>query len=282
MSRFLFHGLPHAATSLNTPPTSGAQSGDLSPEQRPAPAMNTVDTSVFLATVQVSADAALLPSQLRLTLRAEDGPFGELTRRGLAANVHDRTLLVRVPEAYPTSNDGTSDRYRQCSYVLDCDSASVAALGKEQLAANPSVGDLVSFVARYISSKSLSRGFDVASEVATSAEGDCSEHAVLLAALARRYRYAARVVFGIAVLRFEGRLPLLVGHAWVEIHDNNQWLVADAALAGLQQQSMPGFLQLHYLPVSVLEHEGVAFKAKLLSTPGVFNIERAASAEVRR
>jgi hypothetical protein len=235
----------------------------------------TVDTSMFFANVEVSRDSSLQPSELRLRVNVADGPFGELTKRGLAGQVRDGKLLVRLPSSYPASRDPVASQQRACSYVIDCDTDTVKALGQGQLSAHPTPVEMVGFTSKYISSKSLSRGFDIASDVAKSHEGDCSEHAVLLAAIARRHQLAARVVFGFAVLRFSGRLPILVGHAWVEIHDGKSWLLADAALADSGLERVSGLLGLSYLPVQILRREDAGFRAELVTEPGCWQVERA-------
>lgn len=231
------------------------------------------EAAVLAARMPTIENPSLDSGVIRLAVGGPDGAFGELTRRGLARNVRNGELLVRLPKDYPTSHDAAAARYLACSYVIDCDAPEVRSLGHGELPSAPSVLALVSLVGRHISVKSLARGFDVASEVAASREGDCSEHAVLLAALARHHRLAARVVFGLAVLEFERR-PVFVGHAWTEVHDGKRWLLADAALHGIEHQRIPNLLRVHYLPISLLEHEGVDFQAKLLTTPNAFSIHR--------
>ena len=55
--------------------------------------------------------------------------------------------------------------------------------------------------------------------------GDCSEHALLLVALARAAGIPAREVGGLA---YPGDEPPLFGwHAWTEIHDGSQWVSVD-------------------------------------------------------
>jgi hypothetical protein len=241
----------------------------------PAGREPTIDTSMFFATIAVSSDPSLLPSELRLHVRIADGPFGEVTRRGLGGDVQDGRIVVRVPEQYPVSRDAVTLEHRACSYVVDCDAEAIQTLGLTQLSENPTVSELVQFTNAHVSKKTLSRGFDIASEVAKSREGDCSEHAVLLAALCRRYHHAIRVIFGFAVIDFANRLPLLVGHAWTEVHDGQQWRLADAALANAGLERVEGFAGLRYLPVQVLGREDAGFRASLLTSPGLWQVERA-------
>jgi hypothetical protein len=272
------HPAPASSQALFARPSVGIPNRDATTPPASASVVNrqsTIDTSVFFATIAVSRDPSLLPSELRLHVQIADGPFGELTRRGLGGEVRNGRMVIRLPQAYPASRDTVTERHRACSYVIDCDADGARTLGLTQLSENPTVSELVRFTNAHVSKKSLSRGFDIASEVAKSREGDCSEHAVLLAALARRYRHAARVVFWFAVISFANRLPQLVGHAWTEIHDGREWRLADAALGNADIERVEGFAGFSYLPVQVLGREDAGFRASLLASPGLWQVEGA-------
>jgi hypothetical protein len=86
------------------------------------------------------------------------------------------------------------------------------------------------FVSGYIEEKNLSVGYASALEVAKSRQGDCTEHAVLTAALARAAGIPARVVMGI--VHVEDRL--FMGHAWTEAYIGDRWIGLDAALKGVR------------------------------------------------
>jgi hypothetical protein len=63
--------------------------------------------------------------------------------------------------------------------------------------------------------------------------GDCTEYALLLAALARAEGIPARVVAGIAYgSRFVGRPHVFGPHMWVQAWDGRRWRSFDAGLAG--------------------------------------------------
>jgi hypothetical protein len=93
------------------------------------------------------------------------------------------------------------------------------------------------FVARYINKRSLSVGYASAAEVVESRQGDCTEFAVLTAALCRAAGIPARVVIGVTYAKDFGGLQGFVGHAWVEAYvginergGNGKWIGLDAAL----------------------------------------------------
>jgi len=87
------------------------------------------------------------------------------------------------------------------------------------------------YVDQAIHTKSMDVYFDPASKVLATGKGDCTEHAVLLAALARARGLPSRIVVGLT------QVPGLVGrkaefgyHAWNEVWINGTWLSLDAAL----------------------------------------------------
>lgn len=73
------------------------------------------------------------------------------------------------------------------------------------------------FVSRYIRKKNLTVGFATASEVARTREGDCTEHAVLLAALLRADGTPARAVSGLIYAdQFAGEQEIFGYHMWTQ------------------------------------------------------------------
>jgi hypothetical protein len=95
-----------------------------------------------------------------------------------------------------------------------------------------------SFVAGYISNKSLSVGYASAVEVAESRQGDCSEFAVLTAALCRAVGIPAQVAVGVAYVKDFGGIEGFGGHAWTQVYladargQNGKWIGLDAAFKG--------------------------------------------------
>ncbi len=173
-----------------------------------------------------------------------------------------QTVRVRYRER-PTFSGSPDPTLRKSTWVVDYDDASVQAL-LEQLAngaAPPTPASLERFVFEHVTNKSYSRGFDLASRVAATREGDCTEHAVLLAALARASGYSARVVFGNLVLERDEELSAF-GHAWVEIHDGDRWQIRDATMP----VTAPDAQRSRYLPLGALADEGPAYVLSLVET----------------
>ena len=103
------------------------------------------------------------------------------------------------------------------------------AVGNTKDAAE-AVKRIEAFVAGYVENKSLSVGYASAAEVAAGRQGDCSEFAVLTAAMCRSVGIPAQVVMGIAYVGdFAGLQAGFGGHAWVEAYAGNKWVGLDAA-----------------------------------------------------
>ena len=69
-------------------------------------------------------------------------------------------------------------------------------------------------------------GFETAAQVAVSKQGDCTEYAVLLAALLREQKIPARVAFG---LIYSPALNSFSGHMWTEAYCESGWVMVDAS-----------------------------------------------------
>src|SRR5918996_3810632 len=179
---------------------------------------------------------------------ADERPNALLARRG-ASRVEPGKWLLDT-RAYPGGTDAVKPAHTGASFVVDFRDSAVTRASHQVANAKGGAAEtperLRRFVHQYISSKNLARGYDSASVVAPRREGDCTEHAVLLAALARLRRLPARVVHGIALVR-AGDAWRAYGHAWVELRDKKSWAPIDAAL-----ESPSGII---YIPLAVLEDE---------------------------
>ncbi len=88
------------------------------------------------------------------------------------------------------------------------------------------------FVAEYIENKNLSVGYASAVDVAASRQGDCSEFAVLTAAMCRAVGIPAQVVTGVAYVKDFAGLQGFGGHAWTQAYVGGKWVGLDAAFKG--------------------------------------------------
>jgi hypothetical protein len=88
------------------------------------------------------------------------------------------------------------------------------------------------FVGDYIENRSLSVGYATAAEVAASRQGDCSEFAVLTAAMCRAVGIPAQVVAGVAYVDDFAGHQGFGGHAWTQAYIGGKWIGLDASFKG--------------------------------------------------
>jgi hypothetical protein len=121
--------------------------------------------------------------------------------------------------------------------LIQSDDAKVVALAQQAVAqegANPqhdpwqTAVRLEGYVHRLIVKKDFSQAFATAAEVAEHPEGDCTEHAVLLAALCRAQKIPARVAIGLVYLAGQDTFAY---HMWTEVYVDRRWTAIDATLA---------------------------------------------------
>lgn len=106
------------------------------------------------------------------------------------------------------------------------------AVGKTTDAAE-AVDKIEAFVGEYVDDKNLSVGYASAVEVAQSRQGDCTEHAVLAAALCRAVGIPAQAVTGLAyVSEWRSLESGFGGHAWAQAYVGGKWVGLDAAFRG--------------------------------------------------
>jgi len=117
---------------------------------------------------------------------------------------------------------------------LQSDSREIIELARRAIGRTRDAGEaakrIEAFVAEYIENKNFSVGYASAAEVAASREGDCSEHAVLTAAMCRAVGIPAQVVTGVAYVdSFAGMRNGFGGHAWTRAYVGGKWVGLDAA-----------------------------------------------------
>ena len=174
---------------------------------------------------------------------------------------HANTLTVRAPRAGTIGGD-VLPAHLEASFVIDFDEPPVQLLLEElveRYGDEPDPADVEAFVYDAIPNKSYGRPFDFASRVAASAEGDCTEHAVLLAALLRATGRPARVVLGLLLIE-DGPGFYTFGHAWTEVHGDDGWRVLDATRP---QLDLPEAV-IRHLPMIAVANEGPGYGMQLV------------------
>lgn len=196
-------------------------------------------TDVLAATI-VQAPRTLSARERRRPLRYRIGydgqPPGSDGTPGQTREAHADHMLIAVDPR------GSSDRPANpedlaATRWLQSDHPELLALAS-RLAGDASdaatrMQRLRDGVSRHLRTKSLRIGYASALEAARLEEGDCTEHALLLAALGRAQGIPTRVANGLAYASsFSGRRDVFVPHAWVYAWIDGRWQGYDAALPG--------------------------------------------------
>ncbi len=212
----------------------------------------------LLVSTMIQPDRPLLkPRTLRratydLSITADDKALPVTRQALLTTSVQtvqwkdDHHVRVKVDLARPTSKAGKQAAiqgaapeasYLRATPILNHEDPVVMKLIQKALPAKLPAAQqaerLRQFVHQFIETKDLSVGFATASEVAQTAQGDCSEHGVLLAAMLRGIEIPSRVVSGlIYVDRFLGQEGVFGYHMWTQAWLNGRWVDLDATLPG--------------------------------------------------
>lgn len=182
--------------------------------------------------------------QVRYLLELDDAdpakvfpPGSSQAVKSLGPNRAGVTVYAIRPDQPGNPNapdDPPSEEDRQANNMIQSDNPAIVALARQVV---PEEKDpwqvsvaLEKFVRGYIVSSDYSQAFATAAQVAESRKGDCTEHAVLLAALARARGIPARVAVGLVYTEQTGR-PAFGYHMWNEVYIGNRWLPLDATLA---------------------------------------------------
>lgn len=174
--------------------------------------------------------------------RLKDGDVKSLFAEGLTQTVRaldDTAVEVTVQAVRPDQPpavagqqiDQPTDADRQASTMLQSDDPKVRKMA-EAVAAGESDAWIIatafeSHVKKSIRLKNYSTAMATAAEVAQSLEGDCTEHAMLLAALCRARNIPARVTIGLVYYPSAGGFAY---HMWTEAWITDRWVPLDATL----------------------------------------------------
>ncbi len=167
-------------------------------------------------------------------------------QRVVWADERTAVVVVNLDEPVNPGEDVPGHEHRRSSLMLNYRDEAVLKLLREalpedakRLPAARRAEHLRRFVHRFIEEKDLSTGFATAAEVARSGQGDCTEHAVLLAALLRGSGIPSRTVSGLVYVdSFLSHQDVFGYHMWTQAWlsdgpggEGGRWVDLDATLA---------------------------------------------------
>ncbi len=220
---------------------------------------------------KIDRKAKILKLRLKLpddadTLKMPDLPVTAMQKVRRISDTEAIVTIQRIDwkalaDVSDSQVDPALEKYLKASTILDADDKRIQHHAKKAVRGAKTPAEkadaLRKYVTNFITSKGLDVGFASASEVVRSRKGDCTEHGVLLAALARASGLPARCVSGIVLIP-PGSLAPSSGsvfgyHMWTQVNIGGTWVDIDAALR--QTDCDPTHIALATMP---LNEEGVA------------------------
>jgi hypothetical protein len=179
---------------------------------------------------------------------------------------------LRKPEQ---SESAPSHEYLQPTFYLNYEDEAVQKLVKQvaDMQKQPvaeRARSLTEWVYNSLEDKNFDTGFATASEVARSMSGDCTEHAVLLAALGRALGIPSRCAYGMALLVEENNDNGWMGfHMWTQFFVDGKWTDYDAALFSLTESPVRLCMGTTSMQKDVLSE----FSFQIMQVLGLLNVE---------
>ncbi|MCA9198927.1 MAG: transglutaminase domain-containing protein, partial [Planctomycetales bacterium] len=151
----------------------------------------------------------------------------------ISSQDHAAILTVNRAASSPaTPSDQPTEEDLGSSPLIQCDATHVVALaeavaGGTQRDALETARLLEKYIFKSLEKSEFTQVFDSAETVAVQKKGDCSEHAVLLAAACRARKIPARIVIG---LIYSPERQGFLYHMWNEVWVTDRWVALDATL----------------------------------------------------
>ncbi|CAN5506746.1 hypothetical protein BH10PLA2_BH10PLA2_08410 [soil metagenome] len=176
----------------------------------------------------------------RITVRDDEHPettFAKDSRQSIQNQ--DGNSFDLVIQASPIFAPGVNEakpgeEYLKSNYFITSDDAKVQKLTR--LAVGPTTDpwqkalNIERYVNLSIKDKNFKEAFATAAQVAKTLEGDCTEHAVLAAAMARAAGIPSRTAVGLIYVDHRQQGPVMGFHMWAEVYIDGHWRPIDGTL----------------------------------------------------
>lgn len=185
------------------------------------------------------------PSQSKLvvykiTLPGDDDPGTAFPRdnRQQVKSVKGKTIelevrAVRQPPAQAPEDAKVNDEYLKSNYFINSADAKVKELAAKAVGGETDPWKKAQRIERWVKNNMKVQNFTeamaTADHVAKTLEGDCTEHAMLAAAMCRAVGVPSKVAVGLVYVD-QPKGPVLGFHMWTEAWVRGEWVPIDATL----------------------------------------------------
>jgi transglutaminase-like putative cysteine protease len=200
------------------------------------PGMHERDSIVYRVTFQGDAQPKdLVVQDSRQAIKSAEGKSFELH-----VTARRKPLLLAKEDKAPAE-------FLKSNYFINSDDSGVKDLAKRAAGttADPwlKAQKIESFVRNYMKPADYTEAMAPADHVAKTRTGDCTEYAMLTAAMCRAQGIPSRTAIGLVYVdRLLGQPAGLAFHMWTEVFVNGQWLGLDATLG--QGSIGPGHIKI--------------------------------------
>ncbi len=188
-----------------------------------------------------------------ITVRGDEHPETAFARdaRQTIRKLHGNTIEM-VVRATPTRKPGEKEaepgeEYLKSNYFINSDDEKVREHTRR--AVGPTTDpwqkalNIEHYVHLSIKNKNYKEAFATADQVARTLEGDCTEHAVLAAAMCRAAGLPSRTAVGLLYVDHAQKGPVMGFHMWAEVWVDGRWRPIDGVLGR-------GFVDATHLKIS--------------------------------
>jgi transglutaminase-like putative cysteine protease len=188
----------------------------------PSQTVASIDTHTAEITVR-----AIRPTEVQEIDRQKADDRGDENRPGRNNPPDDNAS----GDPNPSSLDPPTDGDRKPNQYIQSDDSAIVAAAKKAAEGKTDPWQVVvaleGFVHGAMKNKGYTQAFATAAEVLRSLEGDCTEHGVLLAALARARGIPARVAVGLVYMESRQAFGY---HLWTKVYVAGRWIPIDGTL----------------------------------------------------
>jgi hypothetical protein len=180
----------------------------------------------------------------RITIKGDDEAKTTFARdaRQKVENVDGNTFDLRIrpirkpgerSQAEPGNEKKAKEEFLKSSYFLDSGNEKVRAQAAQIVGDASDAWHKAQRIEKWVHEHMKGNAeinFAPASQVLRDLQGDCRQHAMLMAALCRAAGVPARTAVGLVYSDDPQRGPVLAFHMWTEVWIKGQWLMLDAVL----------------------------------------------------
>lgn len=176
----------------------------------------------------------------RITVKKDKDPATTFARDGrqsvhnVDGNSFDLYVKTKRRPDQVANAAAVGSEYLKSCYFVKCDDPLIqkharAAVGDEEDPWRQALR-IERWVHKNMQKQDYTEAFATADHVAKTLEGDCTEYAVLTAAMCRAVGVPSRTAVGLLYIVDPKGQPVMGFHMWTEVHVHGQWMSIDATL----------------------------------------------------